>query len=61
MDTELTGAQQAVQIMHAINLNFGLDLVVYTPQRLDQRLLWGDSFLREVITKGQILYESTNH
>ncbi len=60
MDTELTGAQQAVQIMHGISFNFGLDLVVYTPQRLDQRLHWGDSFLQEVVTKGRVMYESSN-
>ncbi len=60
METDLTGAQQAVKILQAITLNFGVDLVVYTPQRLNQRLQWGDSFLREVITKGRVLYESTN-
>ncbi len=54
METKLTGVQQAVKILRAINLNFGVDLVVYTPQRLYQRLQWGDSFLQEVITKGQV-------
>src|SRR6266545_7285130 len=38
MDTELTGAQQAVRILKAIKSNFGMDLVVYSPQRLNQRL-----------------------
>lgn len=58
MNTAQTGAQQAVEILTNIEANFGLDLVVYTPQRLEQRLLWGDSFLREVVTKGLVLYES---
>jgi uncharacterized protein len=58
METELPGAQQAVRILHATHANFGLDLIVYTPQRLAQRLEWGDSFLQEVITRGKVLYES---
>ncbi len=58
MPTDLSGAQQAVQILKAINCTFGLDLVVYTPQRLAQRLAWGDSFLREITAKGRVLYES---
>jgi uncharacterized protein len=60
METSLPGAQQAVQILHAIDLNFGLDLVVYTPERLEQRLAWGDSFLHEVVTKGKVVYESAD-
>ena len=61
METKRTGAQQAVEILRAINLNFGLDLVVYSPKRIKQRLDWGDSFLREVVTKGIVLYESSDH
>lgn len=60
METSRTGAQQAVEILQAVNSTFGLDLIVYTPQRITQRLNWGDSFLREVVTKGLILYESTD-
>lgn len=60
METRLSGAQQAVKILQAINANFGIDLVVYTPQRLAQRLQWGDSFLLEVVTRGRVLYESVD-
>ena len=60
METSRTGAQQAVEILQAVNSTFGLDLIVYTPQRITQRLNWGDSFLREVVTKGLIIYESTD-
>ena len=58
METELTGAQQAVKVLHKIDLKFGVDLIVYTPQRLAQRLEWGDSFLKEIVAKGRVLYES---
>lgn len=58
METDVTGAQQAVQILRSIDLNFGVDLIVYTPQRFAQRLEWGDSFLREIQSRGRVLYES---
>jgi len=58
MDTELSETQQAVEIYQHIQYRFGLDLVVYTPQRLAQRLEWGDSFLHEVVNNGKVLYES---
>ena len=58
MDTPLSEMQQALEIRQELNPLFGLDLIVYTPSRLAQRLAWGDSFLREIIEKGKILYES---
>jgi predicted nucleotidyltransferase len=59
MDTQLSELEQAAIICRAIPYRFGLDLVVYTPQRLVQRLEWGDSFLREIVKRGVTLYEST--
>ena len=58
MDTQLSELEQAAVICRTISYRFGLDLVVYTPQRLAQRLEWGDSFLREIIQRGITLYES---
>jgi len=58
MDTPLSELEQAAIICRRIPYRFGLDLVVCTPQRLAQRLEWGDSFLREIIHCGVILYES---
>jgi predicted nucleotidyltransferase len=61
MDTQLSELEQAAVICRAIPYRFGLDLVVYTPQRLAQRLEWGDSFLREIIQRGITLYESAHN
>src|SRR5438105_13389069 len=36
---------------------FALDLIVRTPPHVERGLKEGDSFLREVITKGKVLYE----
>jgi predicted nucleotidyltransferase len=60
MDTQLTELDQAAVICRTIPYRFGLDLVVYTPQNLAQRLAWGDSFLREIIQRGVTLYESAH-
>jgi len=52
MATQLSELEQAAIICRAIPYRFGLDLVVYTPQHLAQRLEWGDSFLGEIMQKG---------
>jgi len=42
----------ALAIRRWLQPRFALDLVVITPERLQQRLEWGDSFLREILQKG---------
>jgi uncharacterized protein len=58
MDTPLSGVKQSVQILQSIRYRFGLDLLVYTPQRLAQRLELGDPFLKEITGRGKVMYES---
>lgn len=60
MDTPLREPEQALQIRQSINPLFGVDILVYTPARLEQRLKLGDSFLKEITEKGLIVYESPN-
>jgi predicted nucleotidyltransferase len=36
---------------------FGMDILVRTPEQLRERIALGDYFLREIVTKGQVLYE----
>ncbi len=36
---------------------FGMDILVRTPTQLHERIALGDYFLREIVSKGQILYE----
>lgn len=57
MDTLLTETEQAVRICQGIEYHFGLDLIVRTPAALTRRLALGDPFLREVISRGKVLYE----
>ncbi len=58
LDTSIREIQQALEIRQYINVDFGLDLIVITPDHLARRLELGDFFLSEIIEKGKVLYES---
>jgi len=58
MDTQLRETQQALEIRQHISPLFGVDILVYTPSRLEQRLKLGDWFLKEITEKGLVVYES---
>ncbi|MFN3308894.1 MAG: nucleotidyltransferase domain-containing protein [Anaerolineales bacterium] len=61
MDTPLRETQQALIIAQSLEWDwFGLDLIVYTPKKLQQRIDLGDSFLKEIITRGKVLYEASD-
>jgi predicted nucleotidyltransferase len=49
---------QAVKIRWEFPAPFPLDLIVRTPERLRRRLKDGDSFLREIMTRGIVLHET---
>jgi predicted nucleotidyltransferase len=49
---------QAVKIHWAIQPPFPLDIIVRTPKNMKWRLEEGDSFLREVVSRGKVLYEA---
>src|SRR5437868_3892507 len=48
---------QAVRIELACDPYFPLDIIVRTPENMRWRLEEGDSFLREIVSRGKILYE----
>src|SRR5438552_1809770 len=47
---------QAVKISLAFEQPFPLDLIVRTPKKLAWRLKEGDWFLREIVSRGKVLY-----
>ncbi len=51
---------QAVRIRWSVEHNFPLDLLVRTPKNMKWRLDEGDWFLREIVSRGKILYEKAN-
>lgn len=52
------------QIQMDINLSFqdpiGVDILVRTPQEIEQRIPLGDYFLCDIVSKGQVLYERSD-
>ena len=51
---------QALRIDRALDPPFPLDLIVRTPRNMKWRLDEGDSFLREIVSRGKVLYEKTD-
>jgi predicted nucleotidyltransferase len=51
-------ALQAAKIRKAVPAPFPLDLIVRSPRKIQKRLELGDSFLREIFRRGEVLYES---
>src|SRR6266852_6451703 len=47
---------QAYKIRLALCAPFAMDLIVRTPHTMKWRLEEGDSFLREIVAKGKVLY-----
>jgi predicted nucleotidyltransferase len=58
MDTPLKESQQSLEIRRHLGVMFGLDLIVYTPERLQERVKMGDWFLRDVLEDGKVVYEA---
>ena len=60
METPLRNVEQAVEIRKAVDFPFPVDLLVRTPRHIAERVALGDVFLREVLTKGVILYAASD-
>ncbi len=39
---------------------FSIDIVVRTPKTIQRRIALGDTFLKEIISRGQVMYERVN-
>lgn len=50
-------ADLAVQIRSAVRAPFPVDLLVRTPNQIEKRLSMNDFFIKEIVTKGRVLYE----
>jgi len=48
---------QAAKIRLALDYDFPLDLIVRTPEYLEERLRMDDWFVREILSRGKVLYE----
>jgi predicted nucleotidyltransferase len=60
MEHSGSGVAQALQIVRQVRSRIPVDLVVRTPREMRQRLQWNDFFLKEVVARGEVLYESAH-
>jgi predicted nucleotidyltransferase len=58
MDFEGDPLEQAISILSRLNALLPVDLLVRTPQQIRQRLEIGDSFMREILERGKVMYEA---
>ena len=57
METDLREVEQSIQICLGVQYDFGMDLIVRTPENLEKRLKQNDWFLHDILKEGQVLYE----
>jgi predicted nucleotidyltransferase len=50
--------RKSLEIRQRIPADFPLDLIVRTPAFIARRLQWGDCFIQEILSKGDVLYEA---
>lgn len=58
MKTRRRSPEQAVAIRQAVDFPFPVDLLVRTPEQVQERLRLGDNFMREIVSRGKVLYEA---
>ena len=52
--------RKSLEILNTINPKFAVDILVRTPEQVQQRLAWNDFFLQEILEKGKVLYEAAH-
>ena len=50
--------EQAIRILTRLKVLAPIDLLVRRPEEVAERLALGDSFMREVIERGRVMYEA---
>lgn len=55
------GVEKAIEIRLKVRAPFPMDLLVRSPDKIRQRLDWGDCFIQEILEKGKVLYEAAHH
>ncbi len=58
MPYEGRSPRKATEIWMATKPNFPIDILVRTQEQINTRLELGDFFIREIINRGKVLYES---
>ena len=58
MESNLRPHARVIQISEVLDPRpFPVDIIVRTPEEIEERLRIGDCFFREILSKGKVLYE----
>lgn len=60
MPYESSHSAQAIRILNYLNVLAPIDLLVRSPEEVRERIEIGDSFMREIIERGKVMYEADN-
>ena len=60
MPYEGSHAAQAIRILNHLNVLAPIDLLVRSPEEVHERIEIGDSFMREIVGQGKVMYEATH-
>jgi len=52
--------EQAARIRSSLHSTFPIDVLVRSPRKIRERLKMGDPFVRDIIEKGEVLYETSH-
>jgi predicted nucleotidyltransferase len=55
-DTPLYGLDRIRQLSRMIERNIPIDLIVYRPEEIEERLRLGDPFVKMILQEGKVLY-----
>jgi len=58
MPFEGSPLQQAARIITRLNPPMAVDLIVRTPEQVEERLSMQDGFMREILERGRVAYEA---
>ncbi len=60
MPYEGSHSAQAIKILNRLNVLAPIDLLVRSPEEVHERIEIGDSFMREIVGQGKVMYEATH-
>lgn len=55
-----TAIQKASEIRMALPMGVAIDVIVRSPEKVQERLRLNDFFIRDILQNGRILYEANN-
>lgn len=50
--------RQTITILNKLNVLTPIDLLVRSPEQVQERLALGDQFMREIVERGKVMYEA---